>query len=193
MEHAPATGLIRYIPNALTVLRLFALPVIVYLYSLDVPGSSWTTAIVILFAALSDVADGVIARKYHVQSEFGRWVDPIVDRAFFFTIVAMLWYFGTLPWLAVVPLLIRDGIILVLAIPTRVYTTKGPEISRWGKASNFILICALQWFIVDLRVLGWAFFAVGATLYIASGLWYGYKVFAYLRRAGPGDGAAASG
>ena len=80
-------------------------------------------------------------------------------------------------------LLIRDGLILVLAIPTRVYTTKGPEISRWGKASNFILICALQWFIVDLRVLGWAFYAVGATLYIASGLWYGYKVLVYLRRS----------
>ncbi len=181
MEHASATGLVRYVPNALTVLRLCALPVIVYLYSLDVPGSSWTTATVILFAALSDVADGLIARKYHVQSEFGRWVDPIVDRAFFFTIVAMLWYFGTLPWLAVVPLLIRDGLILILAIPTRVYTTKGPEISRWGKGSNFILICALQWFIVDIRVLGWAFFAVGATLYIASGLWYGYKVIVYVR------------
>jgi hypothetical protein len=41
-------------------------------------------------------------------------------------------------------------------------------------------------------VLGWAFFAVGATLYIASGLWYGYKVLAYLRESGPGDGAAAS-
>ena len=133
MEHAPAAGLIRYVPNALTVLRLCALPVIVYLYSLDAPGSSWTTAIVILVAALSDVADGYIARHYHVQSEFGRWVDPIVDRAFFFTIVAMLWYFGTLPWLAVVPLLIRDGIILILAIPTRVYTTKGPEITPLGQ------------------------------------------------------------
>ena len=140
-------------------------------------GSSWTTAIVILVAALSDVADGLIARKYDVQSEFGRWVDPIVDRAFFFTIVAMLWYFGTLPWLAVVPAPHpRRHHPGSLAIPTRVYTTKGPEISRWGKASNFILICALQWFIVDIRVLGWAFFAVGATLYIASGLWYGYKV-----------------
>ena len=84
------------------------------------------------------------------------------------------------------PLLIRDGIILALAIPTRVYTTKGPEISRWGKASNFILICALQWFIVDMRVLGWAFFAVGATLYIASGLWYGYQVIVYVRRARSG-------
>jgi cardiolipin synthase len=186
----PATGPIRFVPNVLTVLRLCALPVIVYLYSRDAPGASWTTAIVILFAALSDVADGYIARHYHVQSEFGRWVDPIVDRAFFFTIVAMLWYFGTLPWLAVVPLLIRDGLILVLAIPTRVYTTKGPEISRWGKASNFILICALQWFIVDIRVLGWAFFAVGATLYIASGLWYGYKVLVYVRAGDGGDAPA---
>jgi len=189
METAPAPGAIRYVPNALTVLRLCALPVIVYLYSLDVPGSSWTTAVVILIAALSDVADGYIARSYHVQSEFGRWVDPIVDRAFFFTIVAMLWYFGTLPWLAVVPLLVRDGLILLLAVPTRVYTTKGPEISRWGKASNFILICALEWFIVDIRLLGWAFFAVGATLYMASGLWYGYKVLVYLR-AGPGGASA---
>ncbi len=182
--------LVRHLPNALTVARLCALPLIVYLYSLDVPGSSWTTAIVILFAALSDVADGLIARKYDVQSEFGRWVDPIVDRAFFFTIVAMLWYFGTLPWWAVLPLLVRDGLILLLALPTRVYTTEGPQISRWGKASNFILICALQWFIVDIRVLGWAFFAVGATLYIASGLWYGYKMFVWVRRARGGDAPA---
>jgi cardiolipin synthase len=189
MPPAPATGLIRHVPNILTVLRLCALPVIVYLYSLDAPGSSWTTAIVILIAALSDVVDGYIARTYRVQSEFGRWVDPIVDRAFFFTIVAMLWYFATLPWLAVVPLLIRDGLILLLAVPTRVYTTRGPEISPWGKASNFILICAQEWFIVDIRVLGWAFFAVGATLYIASGLWYGYKVLAYVH-AGTRGGAA---
>jgi len=78
---------------------------------------------------------------------------------------------------------VRDGIILALAVPMRRYTDQGPQISRWGKASNFILICALQWFIVDIRVLGWAFFAVGATLYIASGLWYGYKVLVYLRRS----------
>ncbi len=190
MQDAPASGAIRYVPNALTVLRLCALPVIVYLYSRDAPGASWATAIVVLIAALSDVADGYIARHYQVQSEFGRWVDPIVDRAFFFTIVAMLWYFGTLPWPAVVPLLVRDGLILALAVPTRVYTTKGPEISRWGKASNFVLICALQWFIVDLRALGWSFFAVGATLYIASGLWYGYKVLVYLRAARRGGAAA---
>jgi cardiolipin synthase len=173
----------RPVPNILTVARLIALPVIVWTYGLYAPGAAWTTAWIVLFAALSDVADGLIARKFDVQSEFGRWVDPTVDRLFFFTLVAMLWYFGTLPWWAVVPLLLRDGIILALIVPSLHFSRDGPQISRWGKASNFILICALQWFIIDLRTLGWAFFAVGATLYVASGLLYGYRAILWVRRA----------
>ena len=175
--------LMRPVPNILTVARLVALPFIVWTYAVYAPGAAWATAWIVLFAALSDVADGLIARRFDVQSEFGRWVDPIVDRLFFFTLVAMLWYFGTLPWWAVVPLLLRDGIILILVVPTRRYTEQGPQISRWGKASNFILICAIQWFIIDLRGIGWAFFAVGATLYVASGLLYLYRAVEFVRRA----------
>jgi len=184
---------VRHVPNALTVGRLAALPLIVWLYSRDAPGASWATATVILVAALSDVADGVVARRYHAQSEFGLWMDPVVDRAFFFTIVAMLWYFGTLPWLAAAPLVVRDGIILVLALPTKLRTSAKPRIVGWSKVGNFILMCALQWFIVDIRVLGWAFYAVGATLYVASGLYYGYQVVEWLRgaRAGGSGGCAA--
>ena len=183
--------LMRHVPNALTVARLLALPFIVWTYSLYAPGAAWTTAWIVLFAALSDVADGLIARRFDVQSEFGRWVDPTVDRLFFFTLVAMLWYFGTLPWWAVLPLLIRDGIILALIVPSLHYTHEGPQISRWGKASNLILICAIQWFIIDLRVVGWVFFAVGATLYVASGLLYGYRAIVWLREARGESGAAA--
>ena len=182
---------LRHVPNILTVARLIALPFIVWTYGLDVPGAAWTTAWIVLFAALSDVADGLIARRFDVQSEFGRWVDPLADRVFFFTIVAMLWYYGTLPWWAVLPLLIRDGIILALIVPSLHFTHEGPQISRWGKASNLILICAIQWFIIDLRVLGWVFFAVGASLYVASGLLYGYKAIDWLRKARGGSGAAA--
>ena len=184
--------LMRHVPNILTVARLLALPFIVWTYALYAPGAAWTTAWIVLFAALSDVADGFLARRYHVQSEFGRWVDPTVDRLFFFTLVAMLWYFGTLPWWAVLPLLVRDGVILGADHPdATLHTREGPQISRWGKASNFILICAIQWFIIDLRVVGWAFFAVGATLYVASGLLYGYRAIAWVRQARGGGGAAA--
>jgi len=183
--------LMRHVPNILTVARLVSVPFIVWSYALHTPGAAWTTASIVFFAALSDVADGLIARKYHVQSEFGRWVDPTVDRLFFFTLVAMLWYFGTLPWWAVVPLLLRDGIILALIIPSLHFSRDGPQISRWGKASNLILISAIEWFILDLRILGWSFFAVGATLYVASGLLYGYKAIEWLRQTRGRGGAAA--
>jgi cardiolipin synthase len=176
------SSLVRHLPNALTVARAASLPFVVWTYALYHEHAAWTTAWIVLFAALSDVADGLIARRFDVQSEFGRWVDPIVDRVFFFTLVAMLWYFGTLPWWAVLPLLIRDGIILALAVPMRRYTDQGPQISRWGKASNFILICAIQWFIIDVRVVGWAFWAVGATLYVAAGLLYGYRALDWVVR-----------
>jgi cardiolipin synthase len=188
--------LVRHLPNILTIARAVSLPFVVWTYALYHSGPAWTTAWIVLFAALSDVADGLIARRYHVQSEFGRWVDPIVDRLFFFTLVAMLWYFGTLPWWAVLPLLIRDGIILALAVPMRRFTDQGPQISRWGKAGNFILICAIQWFIIDVRVAGWGFLAVGGTLYVAAGLLYGYRAILWVvRRRGQagerGRGAAA--
>jgi CDP-diacylglycerol--glycerol-3-phosphate 3-phosphatidyltransferase len=166
---------IRHIPNFLTLARLAALPVIVIVYGRDVPGPSWTTAVIILAAALSDVIDGLIARQFDVRSEFGRWLDPIVDRAFFFTIVAMLWYYGTLPLLAVLPILLRDGIILVLALPVKRFTSAGPAVSAWGRAANFVLVLGLQFFIVDLRLLGWFFYGIGLVLYVGSAFLYLYR------------------
>ncbi len=173
---------VRNIPNALTVARILLLPLVVWLYAGDVPGPSYAAAWVVLFAALSDILDGILARSLDAQTEFGRWVDPVVDRLFFFTLLAMLWYYGTLPTWAVLPLLVRDGVMLVLAVPVRRFTDQRPQVSRWGRGANFVLICAIQWFIIDVRSVGWAFFAVGAALYIGSALLYLVRGIAILRR-----------
>ena len=175
-------GWIRHnLPNLLTVARLCSLPLIVWTYGLYAPDAAWPTAAIVLIAALSDVADGLMARRLHVTSRFGRWADPIVDRVFFFTIIATLWYYGTLPWIAVLPLLIRDALMLALAVPLNRRTAAEPRPSLLGKAANFILICALQWFIIDVRGIGWAFFLVGATLYVVTGLQYGYQAISSVR------------
>ncbi len=176
-------GFVEHLPNALTVARLCALPVIVVVYGADAPEASWTAAVIVLVAALTDVADGFIARRFGAQSEFGRWVDPIVDRLFFFTIVAMLWYHGTLPAWATLPLLVRDGVILVLAVPMRRFTQERPQISRWGRLANFILVCALLLFIIDVRTLGWSFFAAGGALYVGTGVLYATRAVAWFLRS----------
>jgi cardiolipin synthase (CMP-forming) len=181
----------RQVPNVLTVARLCALPFAVLTYVLSMPGAAWLTALIVLAAALSDVGDGLVARRWHAESEFGKWADPLVDRVFFFTLVAMLWYCTVLPWWAALPLLIRDGIIIALASPTRLYTHQGPQISRWGKAANVLLVAAVECFILDLRALGWAFLLVGGTLYVGTGLLYGGRAVAWAMRARHKGGAAA--
>ncbi len=179
-------GVIRYIPNFLTLARLAALPVIVVVYGRDVPGPSWTAAAIIVAAGLSDVVDGLIARQFDARTEFGRWVDPIVDRAFFFTLVVMLWWYGTLPLVAVAPILFRDGMMLLLALPVWRFTSAGPAVSAWGRAANFVLLMGLLWFIVDLRVLAWLFFGIGLALYMGSAFLYlhrGLRFYAAERAA----------
>lgn len=77
--------MVRYIPNALTVMRL-ALTVLFLGLILHSPQASNRTAlldgafVLFLIAALSDIADGIIARRYNVTSKFGRIVDPLADK-----------------------------------------------------------------------------------------------------------------
>jgi phosphatidylglycerophosphate synthase len=182
----------RNVANLLTITRLLLLPFIVWTYSLYAPGPAWPTAAIVVIAALSDTADGVTARHLHTTSRFGRWVDPLIDRIFFVTIFVTLWYYGTLPWIAVLPLLARDAVLLILAVPFHRRTGEEPTPSRLGKAANPILVCALVGFIIDLRPIAWAFYGVGATLYIVTALQYGYHALAAVRAARGGSGERQS-
>lgn len=67
-------GWIRPVPNILTVLRLAAAAILPF-----VPGS-WRLPVV-LFATLSDWADGVIARRFDAHTKFGRLMDGVADKA----------------------------------------------------------------------------------------------------------------
>lgn len=178
---AKTTWLRQNLANMLTLVRLCALPFIVWTYGRSAPDPAWPTFVIVLIAALSDAADGLTARRLRTVSRFGRWVDPLVDRVFFFTIVAMLWYYGTLPLIAVLPLLVRDALLLALAVPFHRRTGEEPTPSRLGKAANPILVCALEGFIVNLRGLAWGFYAVGLALYVLSALLYGYHALVSIR------------
>jgi cardiolipin synthase (CMP-forming) len=150
-----------------------SLPLFVVLFVAEEPGAAWGAAIVVLAAALSDVADGWLARRFGATSRFGQIVDPLVDRTFYIVILSTLLLTGTLPWWAVVPLIARDGLLLIGAAV--IWRKKGEPplgIERLGKLANFILICGIQWFIIDLRLIGWVNFSIGAVLYFGTGVAY---------------------
>jgi cardiolipin synthase len=171
--HPSSSGAVRFLPNAITLLRMASLPLFVVLFVTETPGAAWGAATLVLIAALSDVADGWIARRFGATSRFGQIVDPLVDRSFYIVILSTLLLTGTLPWWAVVPLIVRDAVLLIGAAVMWHERGEPPlGIERLGKLANFLLICGIQWFIIDLRLIGWVNYTVGAVLYFVTGVAY---------------------
>src|SRR5205085_9552769 len=84
----------------LTVARLILIPIYVALVLAADGGHSWTAAIVFGSAAVTDQIDGWLARRWHVESEFGKVADPLADRLMIDAAVILLWHAGRLPWVA---------------------------------------------------------------------------------------------
>ncbi len=72
----PAARL-RWLPNALTLARLAALPLAIACLRRGRPGAA---AAVFLAAMLTDVADGWLARRLRAQTALGLYLDPAVDK-----------------------------------------------------------------------------------------------------------------
>src|SRR5262245_54400226 len=75
---APAVSTpLAQVPNALTILRLALIPVFVALLVPAGGGYSWPAAIVFAVAGITDQIDGWLARRWHVESQFGKVADPL--------------------------------------------------------------------------------------------------------------------
>src|SRR5207302_2638523 len=90
------------LPNALTLGRLALIPVFVGLVLASDEGHSWPAAIVFGVAAITDQVDGFLARRWRVESQFGKVADPLADRLMIDAAVILLWHAGRLPWVALV-------------------------------------------------------------------------------------------
>ncbi|MEK9195267.1 MAG: CDP-alcohol phosphatidyltransferase family protein [Patescibacteria group bacterium] len=74
------------IPNALTLLRILLLaPILIYFYS----GFWFLTLGLFMISAITDMLDGMIARRWRMESQLGRMFDPLADKVTFVTLIAL--------------------------------------------------------------------------------------------------------
>ena len=77
----------RHVPNALTLLRFLLIPALVVLLA----QRRYDAAFAVFFvSALSDFADGVIARRWNARTRFGAIADPLADKLTMLTVTLML-------------------------------------------------------------------------------------------------------
>jgi CDP-diacylglycerol--glycerol-3-phosphate 3-phosphatidyltransferase len=163
-------------PNAITVARFFLIPAFVVLLAQADGGHDWTAGIVFGAAGISDQIDGWLARRWRVESEFGKYADPLADRLMIDAAVIMLFIADRLPWPALAVIVARDALLLA---GTRFVLPRGYEfsVSFLGKAATWVLYAAVGFVIVTHDGTSWPLWvfwiglgmAVGAgALYVAS-------------------------
>ena len=70
--------------------------------------AAWGAGFLFGGAAITDQLDGWLARRWHVESQFGRIADPLADRLMISVAAVLLWHDGRLPWPAALIVLSRD-------------------------------------------------------------------------------------
>ncbi|WP_231758929.1 CDP-alcohol phosphatidyltransferase family protein [Microbulbifer elongatus] len=92
-SQAPSQSLWRHLPNGLSLLRVACIPVIVWLSLTD---QHFAALVVFLAGALTDFLDGWLANRFHWQTPFGAYLDPVVDRLYILCLIPLLWHFGAI-------------------------------------------------------------------------------------------------
>ena len=75
--------------NKLTLLRVILIPAFLVVLYLNFPYHQYVALGLFILASLTDLADGHIARKYHMITDFGKFMDPLADKLL--VMAAMLW------------------------------------------------------------------------------------------------------
>jgi len=153
MQTRTVSAPLRQIPNALTLLRFAAIPLFVWLLLNERSGPSWPAGIVFGLAAFTDQLDGFLARRWHVESSFGKVADPLADRLMIDTAVVLLVVLDRLPWVALV-ILLRD---LLLVGGYKLVVPRGYEfeVSRLGKVATWGLYASIGLVLVTEQGTWW--------------------------------------
>jgi CDP-diacylglycerol--glycerol-3-phosphate 3-phosphatidyltransferase len=160
------------LPNALTIVRLALIPVFVVLMLGSDEGHSWPAALVFAAAGITDQVDGFLARRWNVESWFGKIADPLADRLMIDAAVIMLWLEGPLPWVALaIP--VRD-LVLVIGYPVVMNRGYDFDVNFAGKLATWVLYAALALTMVTHEGTEWPLWIFWAGVALAAFALIGY-------------------
>lgn len=100
-------------PNKLTIARIIMIPFFVAFLMYDITGSAdkWIALAIFVVASLTDTLDGYLARKYHLVTNFGKFMDPLADKLLVCSALICFTATGQLPaWITII-IIAREFII----------------------------------------------------------------------------------
>ncbi len=186
------------LPNYISMIRVAAVPLIIVLMMMvktdtgvrEIWNAWWSfiAALVYGLASFSDMIDDYLARRYKLESAFGKFFDPLADKLLNLAAMIMLIPLGRIPAWLVVILLVREISITSLrgvAANERIVIAA----SKWGKYKNAFgsfaiafLILHYPFFNFQWELVGWVLLIISAAFSIGSGVSYTWNFVKEIRQ-----------
>jgi cardiolipin synthase (CMP-forming) len=179
------------LPNLITLARILLVPVIIWAIS---TGAMMFAFVLFLVAGVSDAIDGFLAKRFGMASEFGKYLDPLADKALIVSIYVALGINDDLPRWLVILVVSRDIMIVAAVILSwvvaRPVVVKPLVVSKINTAAQIILATL----VLASRAFGWeygwlVFACIGAVAVLTLASVAGY-MREWVRHMGPAEPAS---
>jgi len=140
------------LPNFLTLLRLASVPVLAILLAVDGGANAGLrdiAAVIFVLASVTDFVDGALARRWSVETRFGRILDPIADKALVAVALIGLALLHELAWWIVVVILGRELLVTYLRTRTTI------PVRGLAKAKTLAQIIAITMYLAVVPGIEW--------------------------------------
>ena len=161
------------IPNILTLIRLILVPICAIFL---IKEEFLLALVVYVIASLTDIADGYIARKFNLITNFGKIFDPLADKLLSFSTIALLSYKGRINLLVPILIFIKELLIALggILLYKKRHLVKG---AKWyGKASTVIFFISIVFVMFDATLF------IGRIFIIIALIFAYFALFMYLRQ-----------
>jgi len=174
------------LPNILTLARIVAIPVVVFLLIADSEGSipkdrSIAAFFIFVCAAVTDLFDGFLARKYHMITDLGKLMDPLADKLLLCAVMIMLIPVARVPaWMAVIVIAREIGVTALRGLAaTEGVVIAASSLGKWKtlllNVGVAMLILHYPTFGLPVHEIGFCILAAGVVLTAWSGLDYFFR------------------
>ncbi|MGD8190320.1 CDP-diacylglycerol--glycerol-3-phosphate 3-phosphatidyltransferase [Brevibacillus ginsengisoli] len=130
------------VPNALTVFRIMLIPIYLYIFFSDRPYHLEISYFILIFAGITDIVDGYIARTYKLITDFGKMMDPLADKLMMLTVIISFFLTDRISLWAALFFFVRDVSMIITAAIFHFRGKKTVPANAFGKLTTVLFYLA---------------------------------------------------
>ena len=174
--------------NILTLLRIAAIPVVVVCFYSPMEYARPLAAILFGLAAVTDMIDGWVARKYGQMSRFGEFLDPVADKLMVAIVLVMLVQAQSSWFEDVIAMIIIGREITISALREWMATIgerANVKVDITGKIKTTLQMFGIAFMVYRNDLFGIPIYTIGFVLLVLAAVMTIWSMVVYLRAAWP--------